>query len=429
MNPFIILLLVVLLLVMFLINFLIKKYVNDEKKKRAGIIVVDIFLGLLMVYILVDFMAFKGMLPGSGKQVQKRWIYETLPQALWQEQATTLADNEYKRLVDVLTDYANDAITKYDRAGRDSDRETYAAMSFWGLDDLYLMSGGSTSKQREREQNVELYKNHYSTIVGNLKTNMSMLLRLRDSTLRYGIVYTDSELCALLLGKPDAIAQPSPEYQLSVARAIITNLYIGREKPSVSSTSYDRKSKLWTVRLDGAPTQTVQFFKRDDGEYDVEWTGCKGYIPKLIQAPVYNQVSDEEEFEEPTPSNYYEEGRPEIDIFNIDGYLEESTGERYSIDMTLTVGEQMSDSAAYAVKGSYHYASQDANKRIELTGTYESNYFLLRSGSGKETFKLDLNYSDKKMEGDWYRYKDRESGERGGDDYQKHFKVHLRILN
>lgn len=63
-------------------------------------------------------------------------------------------------------------------------------------------------------------------------------------------------------------------------------------------TGIFRMAKEWTVRMDNAPTQTVRFFKRDDGDTDVEWTGNDGYVPKRMPAGA----------QEPAEPGVYEEG-------------------------------------------------------------------------------------------------------------------------
>ena len=72
-------------------------------------------------------------------------------------------------------------------------------------------------------------------------------------------------------------------------------------------TGIFRKAKEWTVRMDNAPTQTVRFFKRDEGDTDVEWTGNDGYVPKRMPAGAQEPASAGAVSQEPAEPGVYEE--------------------------------------------------------------------------------------------------------------------------
>ena len=371
--------------------------------------------------LIVLFAAFLFTSCNGDKNQQREWIYDNLPQKLWYEQSTEIANSEYHRLVNVLEDHANSSIRRFQSAGIDKDIDEFMAISFLGLDDLYLLSGGSSSNERKRTAQIEKYKEQYQLVTNNLYNNFTTLLRLRDSTLSLKPSYSDQELCRLLLGKPDAISSPSAEEQMSIARSIMTNLFYNREHPSISSVVYDKNNKSWIVRLDNAPNQIVSFYKRDDGNYDIEWTGNNGFIPDYRQGD--NQ-----------PSNYDEEdwgGIAEGEYISMSGYLKDDSGKKHEIDMEFYITGVADEDGSFGVHGSYHYKSQASDKRIELSGdSYDGQRGLseihLHSYGGTERFLLFLDRNENTITGDWYQYKDAQSCEKEDDNYIKRFEVSLR---
>lgn len=384
-------------------------------------VILDVVLVLGMgAYVFFGLLEGADLLNSGGKN-QKEWIYETLPKKLWEEQTTDLANSEYHRIVDVLENYANAAIRRYDEAGTEKDLDEYLSMSFFGLEDLYLLGGGSSANEKKRAAQIDRYKKQYESVTDNLLENMKTLLRLRDSTLAYRPAFSDEQLCRILLGTPGAIATPSAETQMSLARSVMTNLYRGREKPTVSSCTYDRKEKVWNVRMDGAPNQEVQFFKRDDGGFDIEWTGNKGYVPQQVAAS-YDDAADEEE--DPHPSHIEPESYSSI----FSGVLKDGAKE-YKIEMTLQIDE------FGAAEGYYRYMSQAATSRIPLSGSVEQAgmmiYYELDSQDGTEHFSLSqTNVAEtdeelKQVEGHWRKYKSSSDRERDEESFTKHLDVKL----
>lgn len=413
----------------FLVNFVLKKLVKDEKKRKFLSAFADVLVSLFAVmYILTSLDL--GVIIDGGKSRQKAWIYDTLPQKIWQEQTTDLANTEYHRIADVLQGYANAAIRQYDDAGTEKDLDEYLSMSLFDLEDLYLLNGGSSSNERKREAEIERYKKHYETITDNLRENMQTLLRLRDSTLSFRSEYEDNQLCQTLLGTPGAIASPSIDLQMSIARSIMTKLYFNRKRPEVSSCSYDRKEKVWKVRMDSAPNQQVQFFKRDDGAFDIEWTGNKGYIPEytstsssIAATSVAPEIDDEEDVH---PSRV----EPESYVSAYTGFLE--AGEkRYGIEMKLQIDEFGN------VEGYYRYLSQPADSRILLSGNVMHlamlDSFELDSQDGTEHFSLSQNTvaatEDDELDelsGTWRKYKTSTDRENDVSSFTKELDVVLR---
>lgn len=283
----IILFILLLLILATMATLIIKRVVKDKKKQSIWTIVVDALLviavALVALYYITD-----GDLFTSGKSLQKEWIYEELPQKLWEDQTFTLADNEYHRIVSVLEDYGNNAIRQFQEEAEEEDLNDLFAASLFGLEDLVLLGSSSTDKKRKAQ--IERYKERYDEVTDNLRENMSSLLYLRNNTSQKDPSLSDAQLCKILLGTPTEIASSSPEEQEAIAKSIITNLFYGLEKPKVTSCDYNRSEKEWQVRLDNAPNQIVRFYKRDDGNWDIEWSGNKGYKPQPSSNPSNSQV-------------------------------------------------------------------------------------------------------------------------------------------
>lgn len=213
---------------------------------------------------------------------QRAWIYGSLPEKLWESECEKIVTDEYLRICDMLEDYADEAVDEYEDIETYDDLEeylaTYMVASLFGMEDLLPDFG------ENQEARIEEYESHLEEVIDILMDNMLESLPLRNNPSRPETIYSDEALCEILLGTPAAIANPPADVQQNIARSIVTNLLVDRNRPSVTSCSYDRKKKVWNVRLDNAPNQTVSFFKRDDGDYDIEWTGTKGYIPSRQEA-------------------------------------------------------------------------------------------------------------------------------------------------
>lgn len=407
-----------------LATFLIRKFVKDPKKQKTWTIVADVLFCLLGVAGIVDFALFRGAFFNNDKHFQREWIYNTLPEKLWEEQTYDLVNTEYKRLTDVMADYANDQIRKYQDEGEEKDLNEYLGMSMLGLDDLYFLGGGSSSSEKKRAANIEKYKERYNTVTDNLKDYFSSALSIRNKRITSKMpTYSDTEFCQKLLGTPTAVSTVEPSIQRTMAEAIVNNLFLGRKRPSVSSSQYDRKEKAWNVRLDNAPNQVVRFIKRDDGDFDIEWTGNKGYVqpvdPAAANAPYGTYVDDEMVTFDPDIHN---DGLDEEYLF-AEGWLEDSDGKKYNIDMSLTIGEWVSEADGSLVEGTYHYASQAPDKQISLSGNEYAgknnlSAIILETADKTERFSLSLDREKKTLDGDWFHFKDKANAEKNQHDKQ-----------
>jgi ABC-type dipeptide/oligopeptide/nickel transport systems, permease components len=290
--------------------YILTKKIKDTKKRKVWRIILYSILALFVAGMVLEVLSFSKFFSSSmGRKEQKMWIQEELPKELWKQQASELCNTEYQRLSEVLEKYGNKAIQKYNDEGDEKDLDEYLAASLWGLDDLWLLGGGNSANEKKRKSQVEKYKKQYESVTQNLHDNMSLLMRLRDSSLTRRPAYSDEMVCASLLGTPEAIAYPSDELQLSIARSIVTNILYGREHPAVASSKYDKENKCWHVRMDNAPEQTVSFYKRDDGSYDAEWTGNHGYIPKqniYDTEPIQGKSMQEESFSDTNTGEGFE---------------------------------------------------------------------------------------------------------------------------
>ena len=411
-----------------LATILFRKLVKNPDKRKTWTIIVDALICLVMMGLLCCYL-FRDSLFNDTKALQKDWIYENLPQKLWDEQTFDLADNEYKRLTSVMETYVNDQVRRFKDAGESQDLNEYIGMSMLGLDELYYLMGGSASNERKREEQIEQFKTRYSTISDNLKEYLSSALSLsKEPSLLRLPSYSDAEFCAKLLGTPAAVSTVTPDVQRTMAEAIVTNLIYNRYRPAIAACNYDRKAKAWNVRMDNAPDQVVQFLPRDDGDSDIHWTGNKGYVPPINPnaSTEYGSYSDDEIYT-PDPDAHY--SNSDAEYFELEGFLETEDGKRYGIDMSLTLGEWESEADGYPASGSYHYASQSSDKQIELTGNEHilengSSAIILETPDKTERFSLNLDRGKKTFNGEWRHFADKEKFEKG--DYDKKYNVVLK---
>lgn len=425
---------VVTLAALALCDLLITQLVKDKRKRKVWITVSDVLITVVSGILLYLYMAGGGALFSSGRAMEKDWIYGTLPEKLWNGQRTDLANAEWKRVSDLLQDYGNQAIRAFEDAGDEEDLNGLFAASLFGMEDFYLL--GSSASEKKRKAQVNEFKKNYEAVLDNLHENMSAFLQ-SGTPGSAGAGYTDAQLCKLLLGTPGAVAAPSAETQREIARNLVAGAVSGYPRPTVSSCSYDRKAKEWTVRMDNAPTQTVRFFKRDDGDTDVEWTGNDGYVPKRMPAGAQEPASAGAVSQEPAEPGVYEEEEEGLgdDIaestnYTLKGFLITDDGRKTAIDMTITEAGVAEEDDSYALDGFYHYESQPATSVIHLEGyaLYGKNgwaEWVLISEGGKERFNLSVSGTSSDVDGTWRMYPDAESCKAGGDDFVKKMKVEL----
>lgn len=213
------------------------------------------------------------VLSSCENKEQKAYIYETIPAKLWESECDKIVSDEFLRIQNVLEDYADDAIDEYEDIETYDDLEeylaTYVVASFFGMEDFL------PDFEEDRETKIMEYEIHSSLMSLKLLNNMGELIPPPENLSRPATTYSDEALCEILLGTPASIADPPEDVQQNIAWSIVANLLADKKKPSITSCSYDRKNKIWIIRMDNAPNQTVSFFKRDDGDYDFEWNGQK----------------------------------------------------------------------------------------------------------------------------------------------------------
>lgn len=202
---------------------------------------------------------------------QKTWIYETLPEYVWIDKTYDALEQDADQRTDKYIAWANQAIEEYNDKGESDDLNTLIAADLWGLSDLYLLGGGSSSAEKKRAAVINKYKKNSEAVLGALASELENSFTYRDSSYEITVSLTDEEIFHTLFGTPESIPEINYTGISNVAKWIAVNTFQGMERPVISSCEYDKEKDLWVVRMDNADTQYVKFYKRDDGEYDVEY--------------------------------------------------------------------------------------------------------------------------------------------------------------
>ena len=260
----IIILAVSVILFMLLINYILNKSIHDTKKRRVWKIISDILL-VIIVSIVTLFILYAADAKIEKKE-QVSWIYHDFLEQYWEEEREKIVDEEYKRIIDLLAEYGNNAIEKYEEDGDKENLENYLAASIFGLEDLYLL--GILSDEKKRETQIDKFKKHFEKITKELGVNMINLLSDDLSQITITEI-DDNTLCRILMGTPESIADPSLSEQYDIACSVMGNLFANRRKTEISSCSFDRKKKVWFVRLDNGSNMAIYFIETTDDEYDI----------------------------------------------------------------------------------------------------------------------------------------------------------------
>lgn len=207
----------------------------------------------------------------STQKNQKTWIYETLPEYVWIDKTYDALEQDADQRTDKYVAWANQAIEEYNDKGESDDLNTLIAADLWGLSDLYLLGGGSSSAEKKRAAVINKYKKNSEAVLGALASELENSFTYRDSSYEITVSLTDEEIFHTLFGTPESIPEINYTGISNVAKWIAVNTFQGMERPVISSCEYDKEKDLWVVRMDNADTQYVKFYKRDDGEYDVEY--------------------------------------------------------------------------------------------------------------------------------------------------------------
>ena len=83
---------------------------------------------------------------------QKVWIYETLPEYVWIDKTYDALEQDADQRTDKYVAWANQAIEEYNDKGESDDLNALIAADLWGLSDLYLLGGGSSSAEKKGPQ-------------------------------------------------------------------------------------------------------------------------------------------------------------------------------------------------------------------------------------------------------------------------------------
>ena len=211
----------------------------------------------------------------------KQWIYNNLPGRIWDKIAFDAINNEYSRLVDLMTDYANSNIERYYNAEMDKDesRESFLGSSYYDnsfSNQLsYSMWGIETASDARRRRNsaIDAYKSRYNSATSNLKSAFENCLPYKDSTITDDWTnHSDQEICNMLLGSVTSESASGSYYNcLTISEDVIKRVLSGLSRPVISSCTFSEEKDFWVVRMDHADNYYVKFFPRDDGDFDIEY--------------------------------------------------------------------------------------------------------------------------------------------------------------
>lgn len=226
-----------------------------------------------IVFILLLTATFSGCSP--EKELQKKWISENLSTLVWNDVTYEALNNEYQELSSLLIDYSNQCMNTY----FDKSVDTYYGNNFRSellrtFDEIDTIFGGE-SFNTKRDKTINRYKSSCESRIENLRENLGVCLRLRDSLLVATEWHPDDDVfCSMLLGEPEDIPRLSSEEEFEIARNLTINLFYEMSKPTISAIEYISEYEVWLVRMDNADNQYVKFYLRDDESYDVEY-GCE----------------------------------------------------------------------------------------------------------------------------------------------------------
>lgn len=83
--------------------------------------------------------------------------------------------------------------------------------------------------------------------------------------------YDYEEICRRFLGTPTSYSEPESDQLYEVAELNVKATLQNLSRPKIASCQYDKDKQLWTVRIDNGDNQYVKFYKRDDGDFDIEY--------------------------------------------------------------------------------------------------------------------------------------------------------------
>ena len=221
----------------------------------------------------------------GDSKIVKSWIYDNLPQCIWNDKAYNAVNDEYKRIIDVLTDYSNEEIASYTEKTYESERAVQSLLYNGGgsmadyYDEFSDMLVGSflgidygPSAERKRKAAINAYKERFDTVTDELADYLGVCLTYKDSVLVDSEHFTDYEICSSLMGTPTQNPDDSDDIVLTISRDVCMRVLSGLSHPTLSSCEYNKEKDIWVARFDNADTQYVKAFKRDDGGMDYEYS-------------------------------------------------------------------------------------------------------------------------------------------------------------
>ena len=120
--------------------------------KKTRNIVISALLVLLTAGICLFYLIY------SERRGEKYWIYENIPDLLWQEESDTLVTRELMRVADILGDYAEEAAEACSDKTQSKALDELFAASLFGLEDLYLLGGGPDSHMEKLDRQLSRYR-------------------------------------------------------------------------------------------------------------------------------------------------------------------------------------------------------------------------------------------------------------------------------
>ena len=217
----------------------------------------------------------------SSTRYVKSWIYDDLPQSVWEDKVYDAVNTEYHRVLDVLTEYANKSITSYTESTYESESLVKSIIRAGGgsMSDYYdpftdMMMGAflgvdyGPSAEKKRNEAINAYKANYESVTAELRDNLGECLAYRDSIFEEAEHFTDEEICQHLMGTPTNIPQNDDDMVRNISYDVFARVISKLTRPAVSSSEYNKEKDIWVVRFDNADTHYVKAIQRDDGSIE-----------------------------------------------------------------------------------------------------------------------------------------------------------------
>lgn len=202
----------------------------------------------------------------------KKWIYSNIESKLWEEATYDAVNGAFESLSNYVSDYMEKQVQACRSSWQSGDRERDSFFGTGWRSLNYILGGDSWEKTvSDRNKIISNYQNHCAEVMELLGGYYSdRLSAYRDSLCEVQDYYGNEEICNIVLGTPKSFNEPDTEFLYKIADLNVQAALKNVAKPTISSCTYDKEKQLWTVRLDHGESQYVKFYKRDDGDYDIE---------------------------------------------------------------------------------------------------------------------------------------------------------------